>query len=184
MKSHSPNPFGKMFQKLRDLSSEFWRWCFEPESFVQAAPLEGRYYRRTGECHQCGACCQNIYLVHGGQTIRSSDELLRLQSENEEYVSFVPMEQTPEELEAYGLKVRCEYLQPDNRCGIYERRPSFCKRYPTEEILLMGGKMADNCGYRFAVKQTFSQVLGHLQGRDENDRPDQIAEKVIVSTAP
>lgn len=173
---------GKLLRQLRDLVAEFWRWRFEPESFVRSKPLEGRYYNRTGECHQCGACCQNIYLVHGGQTVRSLDELQRLQAQNGEYSSFVPMEQTPEELETYGLKVQCEHLQPDNRCGVYERRPSFCRRYPMEEILLMGGKMADNCGYRFTLKQTFAQVLGHVQGQDACVLPDK--DGTIVSTSP
>src|SRR5690242_14337429 len=113
-------PLGTLLRQLRNLAAEFWRWCFEPESFVQSAPLEGRYYLRTGECHQCGACCQNIYLVNGGKTIRSLEELQRVQAENPDYISFVPMEQTPDELETYGLKVQCEHLQPDNRCGVYE----------------------------------------------------------------
>lgn len=36
-----------------------------------------------------------------------------------------------------AVQTRCQYLQDDNRCGVYEDRPRICREYSTE-----------NCDYR------------------------------------
>ncbi|MEB3286066.1 MAG: YkgJ family cysteine cluster protein [Vampirovibrionales bacterium] len=150
---------------------ETWRAWTLPVEQLQGLPLEGRYYRREGQCHQCGDCCENIYLIHGGEALQSEAQLLSLKAENSDYASFVPMPQTPDELVTYGLKVRCEHLQPDRRCGIYEKRPSFCRRYPSEEILLKSGKMSENCGFRFTLKRSFTDVLSQTPVLTSNPSP-------------
>lgn len=38
---------------------------------------------------------------------------------------------------------RCRYLQPDNRCGVHEDRPQFCRDYPDTPYVVM----APGCAY-------------------------------------
>ncbi len=38
---------------------------------------------------------------------------------------------------------RCRYLQHDNRCGVHEDRPQFCRDYPDTPFIVM----APNCAY-------------------------------------
>lgn len=131
------------------------------EETRQSGRLSGQYYERTGSCHQCGKCCTNIHLVHGEQTIDSMARYEELKASNPEYGYFVPTVD-----DDGGLSFSCMHLQADNNCGIYEQRPDFCRRYPSEQGLLMGGKLAEDCGYRFRLLKTFQDVLGELRSRD------------------
>lgn len=121
---------------------------------IQAAPHEGQYYRRTGSCNMCGKCCTNIYLVHGQETIETEERFEELREDNSEYQYFVPINKTDD-----GLRFQCIHLQEDNSCAIYDDRPDFCRRYPSEHSLLMGGELAKGCGYSFELIETFRDVL-------------------------
>lgn len=120
----------------------------------QTGVVQGQYYERTGSCNQCGKCCTNIYLVHGHQTIDNVELFETLKKDNPDYAYFEPVAQ-----EHDGLIFQCIHLQADNACGIYDRRPSFCRKYPSEHSILMGGKLAEGCGYRFRLLKTFQDVL-------------------------
>ena len=124
------------------------------EELKQSGVVTGQYYERSGGCNQCGKCCTNIYLVHGQQTIDTPELFEELKSQNPEYAYFKPVNH-----DADGVVFQCVHLQSDNSCGIYEDRPSFCRKYPSEHTLLMGGKLAENCGYRFRLLKTFQDVL-------------------------
>ncbi|HEY9745424.1 MAG TPA: YkgJ family cysteine cluster protein [Oculatellaceae cyanobacterium] len=124
------------------------------EEFKQSGPVQGQYYERTGSCNRCGKCCTNIYLIHGQKVIDTPELFEELQLSNPEYQYFKPVSQDEE-----GLLFQCTHLQPDNTCGIYENRPEFCRKYPSEQTLLMGGKLAESCGYRFRLLRTFQDVL-------------------------
>lgn len=126
----------------------------KPGETPQSGLVQGQYYERTGSCNQCGKCCTNIYLVHGQQTITDVTLFEELQRENEEYAYFKPVAQEPD-----GLIFQCIHLQADQSCAIYEHRPSFCRKYPSEHSLLMGGKLAEGCGYSFRLLKTFQDVL-------------------------
>lgn len=127
-----------------------------PEETSQAGSLQGQYYERTGSCNQCGKCCTNIYLVFGQQTINSLEMFEAIKSENPEYEYFIPLKA---QSDPDGLVFQCKHLQADNRCGIYNQRPNFCRKYPSEHSILMGGKLAEGCGYRFSLLKTFQDVL-------------------------
>ncbi len=127
-----------------------------PEETPQAGRLQGQYYERTGQCNQCGKCCTQIYLVYGQQTINSVEMFEAIKAENPEYASFKPLRNESDE---EGLQFQCVLLQPDNTCGAYEQRPDFCRNYPSEQSLLMGGKLAEGCGYQFRLLQNFQAVL-------------------------
>ncbi len=59
---------------------------------------------------------------------------------------------------------RCRYLQGDNRCGVHEDRPQFCRDYPDTPFVVM----APNCAYipwgkackkrYFQMKQDITQL--------------------------
>lgn len=132
----------------------------------QTGLVSGKFYDRAGSCHGCGKCCTNIYLIHGDETIASVARFEELQALEPEYASFKPIG-----VEDDGVLFQCIHLQADNRCAIYEERPSFCRLYPSEKSLLMGGKLAENCGYQFHVKQPFNQVLSRVADKHRNKPP-------------
>jgi len=67
----------------------------------------------------------------------------------------------PEDLVFY----RCRHLQDDNRCGIYETRPQFCRDYPDTPFIVM----APGCAYVpwakacKAEKQKLDETLATLK---------------------
>ena len=102
-------------------------------------------------CHMCGKCCRVV------TTMRPYSELLELQKQGEqaacEFLSiFEPfpsieeakkadkgtVENIIEHLQADGKydesKVTfytCKYLQDDNKCSIYDKRPTLCRHCPS-----------------------------------------------------
>ncbi|MBY0404791.1 MAG: YkgJ family cysteine cluster protein [Cyanobacteria bacterium] len=121
---------------------------------AQSRPIRGKYYVRTGACNQCGKCCKDIYLIHGNETIDTLELFEALKPENPEYRHFKPVESTEN-----GLQFQCMHLSPTNQCTIYQNRPDFCRKYPSEKTILLGGALAKGCGYKFELLQTFDQVL-------------------------
>src|SRR6478609_7331659 len=121
----------------------------------QTGVLQGKYYERSGSCHQCGQCCTNIYLVHEEKAINSLSLFQELQKTKPEYASFIPIDSDSEG----SLIFRCQHLQEDNRCGIYDSRPELCRLYPSEQGMLMGGKLAAGCGYQFRLLKNFQDIL-------------------------
>ena len=143
---------------MLDIVKSFLR----PEENKQAGVVQGQYYERSGSCNQCGKCCTHIYLVYAQQTINSVSMFEEIKANNPEYHYFKPLRQESDE---DGLLFQCIHLQADNTCGIYEQRPSFCRQYPSEHSLLMGGKLAEGCGYRFRLLNTFQDILGQVAAR-------------------
>lgn len=130
-----------------------------PDEPSQAGTLQGQYYERAGSCNQCGKCCSNIYLVYGQQTINSLEMFEDVKTKNPEYHYFKPLlaQSDPD-----GLLFQCVHLQTDNTCGIYDNRPTFCRKYPSEHSILMGGKLAEGCGYQFRLLHSFQDVLKRM----------------------
>jgi len=132
----------------------------KPEEAQQAGRVQGQYYERSGSCNQCGKCCTHIYLVYGQQTITSVEMFEEIKATNPEYHSFKPLVQESGETSSEdGLLFQCTHLQADNTCADYENRPDFCRKYPSEQSLLMGGKLAEGCGYKFRLLRNFQDVL-------------------------
>lgn len=124
----------------------------------QSGEVVGQYYRRTGQCNQCGSCCTDIYLVHSGNVIADKKTFQALQLLNPDYRWFKPIDE-----DEHGLLFQCKHLKKDKSCAIYNKRPLFCRKYPSEEGMRMGGKLAQGCGYRFQVKIPFEEVLAKTQ---------------------
>jgi Fe-S-cluster containining protein len=117
----------------------------------------GKYYRRTGSCNMCGKCCKDIYLIHHDRTIESIEEFETLKPDNPEYQHFIPVQTTPD-----GVQFQCKHLSSENRCQIYANRPDFCRKYPSEKTLLLGGQLAKGCGFQFELLKTFDEVLSKV----------------------
>jgi uncharacterized protein len=141
---------------------EIVKQFFKPGKIRQTGQVKGKYYERSGSCNQCGQCCSNIYLVYNKKTIDSLEFFEFVKKKDPDYRSFEPMDLTGDE---EGLLFRCQHLQPDKTCGIYEQRPELCRQYPSEYTLLLGGKLAKGCGYQFRLLKPFSQVLQTAAGQ-------------------
>jgi Fe-S-cluster containining protein len=48
------------------------------------------------------------------------------------------------------------------KCKIHKKRPGICRRYPQEELFLMGGTLAEHCGYRLEPIESFEDVFNKV----------------------
>lgn len=59
-----------------------------------------------------------------------------------------------------GLVFSCSNLdEKNNLCKIHKNRPGICRRYPQEEIFMMGGDLTEECGYKMTPIISFSEVF-------------------------
>ena len=58
-------------------------------------------------------------------------------------------------------KTQCEFLLPDNRCGIYERRPIICREH-SNEACEFDAPINEGCEYYF---QTFDELDAYCRKR-------------------
>lgn len=115
----------------------------------------GRKYYRTGECAKCGRCCKNIYVKHGKKFIDDEKLFNRLKPLHSFYFD---LEITGRD--EVGLIFACKNLDETTKtCKIHSKRAKICRDYPMEEILKMGGTLAEGCGFRFEPIEKFSDVL-------------------------
>ena len=128
------------------------------KKFFYSKILRKRYYRK-GECLKCGRCCRNIYVKHGKKFI--SDEKL--------FNSLKPLHPFYFDLEIIGkdevgLLFVCKNLDEATKmCKIHKKREKICRDYPMEDILKMGGTLADGCGFYFEPIEKFDDILQKMQ---------------------
>jgi Fe-S-cluster containining protein len=123
----------------------------------QEGEVVGKYYRRTGDCNRCSQCCQAIYLTFNRQVIETEEQFEAIkQAHPADYQSFEPIEHTET-----GILFKCNNLQWDGNCSVYLNRPSFCRTYPNEDMLLGGGKLPNECSYQFELLRPFAEVLSN-----------------------
>jgi uncharacterized protein len=102
-----------------------------------SASNNGKFRRedlKPGEvlCEYCTAkCCRYFALPIDEPTTPRDFDFLRWFLLHERASVF-----TEDETWYLLVHTACKHLQPDNRCGIYERRPEVCREYTT-----------DNCEY-------------------------------------
>ena len=83
-------------------------------------------------CDQCAAlCCRYFALPLDNPETKRDYDNIRWYLLHEKVVIFIESKQW-----YIGILNRCRALQSDNRCGIYETRPTICRSYTT-----------DNCDY-------------------------------------
>jgi Fe-S-cluster containining protein len=123
-------------------------------------PTIGKFYKRLGDCNQCGQCCKRVYLTFGQVPITSIAQLNQLKARYPDYRPFEPIEENET-----GVLLRCSHLTEENTCGIYETRPWFCRTFPTEETITHGGQLHQDCSYQFEAIKPF---VAHIKECDKN----------------
>ena len=125
--------------------------------FVLTKILKRKYYR-TGKCKCCGECCQHIYVKHGNKVITDEKTFRKLQFLHQfyTYLEVIGKDET-------GLIFSCTMQDPvTKKCKVHKKRPGICRRYPQEEMFLMGGTLSDKCGYKLEPIIKFNEILSDL----------------------
>ena len=121
--------------------------------------LKRKYYR-VGKCNACGRCCQKIYVKHKG-VIQTEEEFNRLRLLHPFYAGLKVIDK-----DETGLVFECTHLDKETKkCKIHKKRPGICRRYPQEELFLMGGTLAEHCGYRLEPIESFEEVFDKVSKR-------------------
>ncbi len=123
--------------------------------------LKKKYYRE-GSCNGCGACCTHIYVKHMKGVVKTEEEFnkLKLLHPFYTYLKIIGEDET-------GLFFECTNLDIETKkCKIHKKRPGICRRYPQEEIFLLGGTLKDDCGYRFIPIDKFEDVLSKIKKKN------------------
>ena len=123
----------------------------------------GKKYLRSGSCKGCGACCTHIYVKHQKGVVKTEDEFkkLRLLHPFYTYLEVIGEDET-------GLFFECTKLDKETkRCTIHKNRPGICRRYPQEEIFLLGGTLKEDCGYGFSPIDKFEDVLNKIKKKNK-----------------
>lgn len=124
------------------------------KKFFYLKILRRKYYR-VGSCARCGKCCKKIYVKTHNHVIKDEKDFKRLQ-----YLHIFYTYLTVVDKDEIGLVFRCSnYDEENGLCKIHKKRPGICRRYPQEELFLMGGELSENCGYKFIPIETFSEVF-------------------------
>ena len=121
----------------------------------------GKHYIRTGSCKGCGRCCQQIYVRHAKNVIKTEEEFEYLKSLHffYSYLKVVGKDDI-------GLVFECTKLNKETgKCTAYDKRPLLCRQYPLEEIFMMGGEISADCGYKFTPIHSFEEVFDKVKKR-------------------
>ena len=121
----------------------------------------GKKYYRVGSCNGCGRCCRQIYVKHAKGVIQNEKDFENLKHQHRFY-TYLKVTGKDE----IGLIFECQNLDPETHlCKIHKTRPGICRRYPQEEIFIMGGTLADDCGYSLVPIETFSEVFDKIKDK-------------------
>jgi uncharacterized protein len=86
------------------------------------------------DCLQCARCCKNYSPRFKTPDIKRISRLLQLK----ESVFIEKYLKLDEEGDYVAVSKPCPFLGADNKCSIYEDRPSDCRRFPyTDEDVLL-----------------------------------------------
>ncbi len=133
------------------------KFCGKLKKFVYLYILKRKYYR-VGSCAKCGRCCKNIYVKHGKNFISDPDLFNRLKPLHPFYFDLEIIGK-----DEVGLLFACKNLDETTKtCKIHNKRAKICRDYPMEEILKMGGTLAEGCGYKFVPIEKFSEILNKM----------------------
>lgn len=115
----------------------------------------GKKYIREGKCKNCGRCCQGIFVRHSSNFIKDEEEFERLKTQHFFYTYLNVVDKNE-----IGLLFECtKHDKETGLCTAYKKRALLCKKYPQEEIFMLGGELYDGCGYSFAPIISFDDVF-------------------------
>jgi len=148
-----------MFKNFRNKLKKFY-W----------SKILGKKYYRTGKCNCCGSCCRKIYVQSAKGVIKDKNELEKLKLLHRFYTYLNVIGE-----DEIGLIFECTQLDTEtNLCKIHDDRPDICRRYPQEEMFMMGGATCDDCGFKFEPIIPFEEVLQKtLKKIDKNKKQKQ-----------
>lgn len=113
------------------------------KKFLARAPLKKLVPRLAGisqqvyqrhDCLSCAACCKNYSPRFKAPDLKRISKYLSMKE-----TELMDLYLYRDEDGDYVMKTTpCAFLGPDNRCGIYEVRPSDCQRFPyiDEDVFL------------------------------------------------
>ena len=116
-------------------------------------------YERTGKCAGCGQCCTQIYVRHARNVIQTEEKFKKLKLIHPfyTYLNVIGKDET-------GLIFECKNRDAETKlCKIHKRRPIICRKYPQEEIFMMGGALSEECGYQFIPYRSFEEVFSSVK---------------------
>ena len=115
-----------------------------------------RKYFRIGKCAMCGCCCENIYVRHKNNVIKTKEEFEEIKKVDD-YVFYKHI--TIVGNDDFVLIFSCDKFDKEKRiCTDHKNRPPICKNYPSEEIFSFGATLQDNCGYKFEPIESFGEI--------------------------
>ena len=124
-------------KKAADRQKEYKRWLEKADR----APFRNRVLEqlheegfRAVDCLQCANCCKGYSPRFKTPDIKRISRHLRMKESEfiEEYLRL------DEDGDYVVRSTPCPFLGADNRCGIYDVRPSDCERFPyTDEDVLV-----------------------------------------------
>lgn len=126
----------------------------EIKKFIYTKILQRKYYKK-GNCLGCGNCCKKIYVKTSKHVIKDEKEFKKLKSLHRffSYLEITDKDET-------GLIFSCSNLdEKTGLCKIHKNRPGICRRYPQEELFMMGGELSEECGYKLVPIISFSEIL-------------------------
>ena len=107
--------------------------------------------------------CMTLYVKHMKGVVKTKEEFKKLQLLHPfySYLTIIGEDET-------GLFFECENLDKETqKCKIHKNRPGICRRYPQEEIFLLGGTLKDDCGYKFIPIESFENVLNKIKKKNK-----------------
>ncbi len=114
------------------------------------------------DCLQCAACCKNYSPRFKTPDIKRISKHLRMK-ESEFIETYLRLD---EDGDYVAKQTPCPFLDADNYCSIYEKRPSDCQRFPytNEDVLLhrrnITIKNATFCPAVFLVLEAIAEKAG------------------------
>ena len=106
-------------------------------------------YKIEGECNKCGKCCKQIR----SYGLKNEKELKIMQIIFPHYKRFFITGK--DENNNYILS--CKYLDENNQCSVYNKRPSVCRNYPRKYVYFYP-ELIEGCGYK-VIKKEFKDYL-------------------------
>ena len=126
------------------------------KKFYHLKILKRRYFR-NGFCKKCGCCCENIYVRHKNNVIKTQEEFEEIKK-TDSYSFYQHI--TPVNQDDFGLIFECDRFDKEKRlCKDHKKRPSICINYPSEEIFSFGARLQDCCGYSFEPIEKFEEIF-------------------------
>jgi hypothetical protein len=105
----------------------------------------------------CGRCCENIYVRHGKDIIKTTEEFEKIKK-TDDYIFYKNIDVIGED--DFGLIFSCrKYDKEKKLCTDHKKRPPICVNYPSEEIFSMGASLHENCGYSFTPIESFDEIF-------------------------